>query len=126
MIVTLVFFCLQKIKVCKEYSSRIKRIRKDIRFFSYTKNVKFGKGGKTGTKMRYYSIEYFHRKLIVHFVKQQQKFFDLNNLALLNFTLAANMGQKGGMVIVFLKYLKNSKLPYHQKIMENTYLTMLS
>ena len=70
----------------------LKGYEKTFDFFHLQKNVKFGKGGKTGTKIRYYSIEYFHRKLIVHFVKQQQKFFDLNNLTLLNFTLAANIG----------------------------------
>ena len=75
-------------------------------------------------KIRYHSIEYFHRKL---FCETIAKVFDLNNLALLNFTLAANIGQKGSwLLIVFLKYLKNSKLFYHQKIMGNTYSNMLS
>ena len=67
----------------------LKGYEKTFDFFIY-KKCKIRKRG--GTKIRYYSIEYFHRKLIVHFVKQQQKFFDLNNLALLNFTLAANIG----------------------------------
>ena len=46
----------------------LKGYEKTFDFF-ICKNVKFGKGGKTGTKIRYYSIEYFHRKLIVYFVK---------------------------------------------------------
>ena len=41
----------------------LKGYEKSIRFFSYTKNLKFGKQGGGRGRVRKYAIEYFYQKL---------------------------------------------------------------